>query len=262
MNNTTLDLEQSPLNSPTVFNFYLPDYKFPGALASQGVTTPEFQETAETTVIRQANYIYNGIFASGLDSISSFNNGNGALVMKFTDWMTGAATNNVLGNPASTTVPWTHNQNLDSLIEQFNTLLMSGQMSAQAKQVIKYFLATPIESISVGSPCTVTTAVPHNLNTGDTVCISGVTDGSFSSGLNSTTTTRTITVDSPTTFRLNGTNSVNCTIAPTATGLTNAHVSVITYNQGASSPSNTNRRDRIRGILHLILTSPDFTIQR
>ena len=158
--------------------------------------------------------------------------------------------------------PETQDEDLDSLIEQFNTLLMSGQMSAQAKQVIKYFLATPIESISVGSPCTVTTAVPHNLNTGDTVCISGVTDGSFSSGLNSTTTTRTITVDSPTTFRLNGTNSVNCTIAPTATGLTNAHVSVITYNQGASSPSNTNRRDRIRGILHLILTSPDFTIQR
>ncbi|MCB1278622.1 DUF1800 family protein [Prosthecobacter sp.] len=260
MNNTTLDLEQSPLNSPTVFNFFLPEYKYPGALASQGITTPEFQETAETTVIRQANYLYNGIFASGLDIMSSFNNGGNALVMNFENWMPGNATDNALGNASSTGVPWTHNQNLDALINQMNTLLMAGQLSDQAKLVIKNFVATPIESISVASPCTVTTSVPHNLNTGDTICISGVTGGTFSSSLSNTTTTRTITVDSPTTFRLNGTNPVNCTAAPT--GLANAHVSVITYNQGSTNPSNTNRRDRIRSILHLILTSPDFTIQR
>lgn len=268
MNNTTLDLEQSPLNSPTVFNFYLPEYKYPGALASQGITTPEFQETAETTVIRQANYLYNGIFASGLDTMSSFNNGGNALVMNFEFWMTGNAANNALGNPASTSVPWTHNQNLDALIDQMDTLLMAGQLSDQAKLVIKNFLATPISSISVASPCTVTSTIPHNLNTGDTVCISSVTNGTFSSTLNNTTTIRGVTVLSPTTFRLDGgglttnANPVNCTAAPNASGLTNAHVSVVTYNQGTTTPTNTNRRDRIRSILHLILTSPDFTIQR
>lgn len=268
MNNTTLDLEQSPLNSPTVFNFYLPEYKYPGALASQGITTPEFQETAETTVIRQANYLYNGIFASGLDTMSSFNNGGNALVMNFEFWMTGNAANNALGNPASTSVPWTHNQNLDALIDQMDTLLMSGQLSDQAKLVIKNFIATPISSISVASPCTVTTTIPHNLNTGDTVCISSVTNGTFSSTLNNTTTIRGVTVLSPTTFRLDGgglttnANPVNCTAAPNASGLTNAHVSVVTYNQGTTTPTNTNRRDRIRSLLHLILTSPDFTIQR
>ena len=92
--------------------------------------------------------------------------------------------------------------------------------------------------------------------------ISGVTNGSFSSSLNNTTTTRTITVTGPTTFRLNGTNSVNCTTSPNAAGLTNAHVSVVSYNQGTTAPSDTHKRDRLRAIIHLILTSPDFTIQR
>src|SRR5207248_1407483 len=62
MDNTDADLAQTPLYSTTVFNFFLPDYKFAGALASQGITTPEFQLTAETNVVRQANFLYNGIF--------------------------------------------------------------------------------------------------------------------------------------------------------------------------------------------------------
>lgn len=266
MNNTTLDLDQAPINSPTVFNFFLPDFKFPGALASQGITTPEFQETAETSVIRQANYIYNGLLGTsagnGLDSMSSFNNGSNALLLSYSDWMTGNAADIGLGPPSSTSVPWTHNQNIERLIDHLSVLLTADQMPAQARQIIRNFVSTPISAISVGSPCTVTTAVPHNLATGDTICISGVTNGTFSSSLNSTTTTRTITVDSPTTFRLNGTNSVNCTSAPNASGLANAHVSTVIYNQGSTGPSNANRRDRIRSLVHLILTSPDFTIQR
>ena len=63
---------------------------------------------------------------------------------------------------------------------------------------------------------------------------------------------------SATTFQLVG---VNCTSAPNASGLANAHVSVIPYNQGGT-PTTTMMRDRLRAILHLIITSPDFTIQR
>lgn len=263
VNHTETDLSQTPLYSPTVFNYFLPDYKFPGSLASQGLTTPEFQLTAETNVVRQANYLYNGIFNPGnTNGISAFNSGNNALMMDYGAWMGATASNLGLGAPTSTSVPWTHNQNLTALINQFNTLLMAGQLSAQAATVIKNFIATPIASIATGTGCEVTTTVNHNLNTGDTVLVSGVTNGTFSSTLNSTTTTRTITVTSPTKFRLNGTNSVNCTAAPTAAGLTNAHVSVVQYNQGTTTPSDTNKRDRIRAILHLILTSPDYTIQR
>jgi hypothetical protein len=46
----------------------------------------------------------------------------------------------------------------------------------------------------------------------------------------------------------------------------NAHVSVVPYNAAlttsASAPNETHRRDRLRAILHLIITSPEFTIQR
>lgn len=82
LDNTDLDIGQTPLNSPTVFNFFLPEYKYPGALASQGITTPEFQTTAETTAVRHANFIYDGVFnPTSTNGISSFRAGSNALVL-------------------------------------------------------------------------------------------------------------------------------------------------------------------------------------
>jgi len=51
-----------PFNSPTVFNFFTPDYVAPGAIASAGLLSPEFQITTETTVVEQANTIYAALF--------------------------------------------------------------------------------------------------------------------------------------------------------------------------------------------------------
>jgi uncharacterized protein (DUF1800 family) len=267
MGNTTTDLEQSPLNSPTVFNFFVPDYKYPGALASQGISTPEFQITAETTAVRQANFLYNGLFTSGnTNGITSFKSGSNALVLDFSPWMGAAPIADLgLGVPALTSVPWTHNQNLVTLIDQMSTLLMAGQLSAQAKDVIKNFVATPITSISPGTPasnpCVVVTTVDHKLNTGDTVLISGVTTGTFSPAatFNNSTVARTVTVTDARTFTVTG---VTCSSAATPVGLTDAHVSAVQYNQGTTAPTDTQKRDRLRAIIHLILTSPDYTIQR
>ena len=260
MGSTTTDLEQSPLNSPTVFNFFVPDFKYPGALASQGISTPEFQITAETTAVRQANFLYNGLFNPGNNNgISSFRSGSNALVLDFSPWMPADATNLGLGAPTDATLPWTHNQNLSLLIDHMNTLLMSGQLPAGARTIIRNFISLPITSISTGNPCTVTTASPHGYATGDSVVISGVSNGTISPSLNSTTTARTITVTSPTTFTA---ASVNCTVAPDATGLANAHVSPVIYNNGSTAPTDAEKRDRLRAIIHLILTSPDYTIQR
>ncbi|MDZ4404480.1 DUF1800 family protein [Prosthecobacter sp.] len=267
MGNTTTDLEQTPLNSPTVFNFFVPDYKYPGALASQGISTPEFQITAETTAVRQANFLYNGLFNPGnTNGISSFKTGTNALVLDFSPWMGAAPIADLgLGVPALTSVPWTHNQNLATLIDQMSTLLMAGQLSTEAKDLIKNFVATPITSISPGTPatnpCVVVTTVDHKLNTGDTVLISGVTTGTFSPAgtFNSATVARTVTVTGARTFTVTG---VTCSSASTPVGLTNAHVSAVQYNQGSTTPSDTQKRDRLRAIIHLILTSPDYTIQR
>ena len=53
---------QVPLFSPTVFNFFSPDYSAPGAIALAGLASPEFQITTETTVVEQANTIYAALF--------------------------------------------------------------------------------------------------------------------------------------------------------------------------------------------------------
>lgn len=259
LGNTDGSLDQSPVNADTVFNFFLPEYKFPGLLASQGITTPEFQITAETSVVRQANYLYDGVFNSGTtNGYSSFSTGNGALTLDYSNWVTGNATNQGLGAPSSTTVPWTHNQNTAELINQLDKLFQAN-LSTSAKTNIRNLLGLQISSISTGNPCTVKTTVPHGYTTGQSVCISGVTNGTFSPTVNSTSSTRVITVVDADTFTVTG---VNCTAAPNASGLTNAHASQIIYNQGSTNPSATERRDRIRAILHLILSSPDFTIQR
>ena len=59
---STFNLSQSPLSSPTVFNFFSPDYSAPGAIALAGLASPEFQITTETTVVEQANTVYAALF--------------------------------------------------------------------------------------------------------------------------------------------------------------------------------------------------------
>jgi uncharacterized protein (DUF1800 family) len=262
LNNTDTNIDQSPLNADTVFNFFLPDFKFPGELAGAGLTTPEFQLTSETTTVRQANFLFNGVFNPGTtNGFSSFASGNNSLVMDYSTWMTGNAVALGLGAPANTGFPWTHNQNIGVLVDQMALLLTANQLNPSAKAIIRDFVSLPIASIGTGNPCVVNTVRPHGYATGQTVCISGVTGGTFSTAgvFGSSSTARTITVVDEDTFTVSG---VSCTAAPNAAQVADAHASQVIYNQGSSTPSATERRDRIRSILHLILTSPDFTIQR
>jgi uncharacterized protein (DUF1800 family) len=55
-------LGQAALRSPTVFNFYLPDYSPPGTLATGGLVAPEFQITTGTTAIVVPNTLYASIY--------------------------------------------------------------------------------------------------------------------------------------------------------------------------------------------------------
>ena len=54
--------QQHPLASPSVFNFYQPDYAPVGEIADNHMVAPEFQITTSTTVIGVTNYIGLGIF--------------------------------------------------------------------------------------------------------------------------------------------------------------------------------------------------------
>lgn len=52
---------QAPMRSPTVFNYYRPDYRLKGALSEQGYHAPRFQITTSYTAISFANYLWNTI---------------------------------------------------------------------------------------------------------------------------------------------------------------------------------------------------------
>ena len=59
------DQQQQPYNSPSVFNFYLPNYTPPGVVGAAGLAAPEFQILNATTAISSPNYFYNSL--SGRD---------------------------------------------------------------------------------------------------------------------------------------------------------------------------------------------------
>ncbi|MCX6952879.1 MAG: DUF1800 family protein [Verrucomicrobia bacterium] len=57
-------LAQTPLHSPTVFNFFEPNFVAPGALAAAGLYAPEYQVLNDTTAISQPNQLWNFIYAT------------------------------------------------------------------------------------------------------------------------------------------------------------------------------------------------------
>jgi uncharacterized protein (DUF1800 family) len=60
--NTDNTLGQTALDSPTIFNFFLPDYIQPGTLASADLYAPEFQITTASTLMSVDNNLYNSIY--------------------------------------------------------------------------------------------------------------------------------------------------------------------------------------------------------
>jgi len=125
---TSSSLSQSPLRSPTVFNFFYPGYEFPGALASAGLTTPEFQLTTASGVAAQMNFIEGGILnnAGNTNGLSSFSGGNGSIVLNLAPWMS---------------MNYTADAGIPTLVSNLNTLLAAGQLSAVAQSNIISYVA-------------------------------------------------------------------------------------------------------------------------
>ena len=55
------DFLQAPLRSPTVFNFYHPDYSPAGAIRDAGMVAPEFQITTTTSITTSTNKLFSMI---------------------------------------------------------------------------------------------------------------------------------------------------------------------------------------------------------
>lgn len=103
-------LGQVPMHSPTVFNFFSPDYQAPGAIAEKGLTSPEFQITTESTAISSANFLQHAIF----EKLGPPEN---KISLDFTKEEELAA------DPAK-------------LVDHLNLLLMSNSMSADMRNVL------------------------------------------------------------------------------------------------------------------------------
>jgi hypothetical protein len=125
-----------------VFNFFYPGYEFPGALASAGLTTPEFQLTTDSGVAAQMNFIEGGILnnTGNTNGLSSFITGNGSIVLDIDPWMT---TN------------YTSNAGVPVLVSNLNTLLVAGQLSVSAQTNIIGYVANT-NNFSFGNPPTAT----------------------------------------------------------------------------------------------------------
>ncbi len=116
------DLQQTPLDSPSVFNFFYPDYRYPGEMAQAGMTTPEFQLTNDSSTMNLTNAVTRSILSSGNpNGITSYQSGGGAITMDLGPYMTPEQTSDA-GIPA--------------LVDSLGTLLTGGNLSAAGKTII------------------------------------------------------------------------------------------------------------------------------
>lgn len=108
---------EQPMNSPSVFNFFSPNYEAPGVIAGAGLKSPEFQITTETTATTTANYLYGLI---SWNSSITFN-------LAYDEMLA--------SDPAQ-------------LVDHLNSLLMAGNMSPMMRST----LISIIAQIPVNSP--------------------------------------------------------------------------------------------------------------
>ncbi len=130
-------LGQSPLRSPSVFNFFRPGYVPPStALAQSGAVAPEFQLVNESSVGGYLNYIQgvvrNGIFVNAPDLPNNASNANNGYDIK---------------------ALYTHEMVLvtdpDALVARINLLMCAGQLSAATVKLISDAIkATPVTAAS------------------------------------------------------------------------------------------------------------------
>ncbi len=117
-------LNQTPLDAPSVFNFFYPDYQYPGAIAQAGMTTPEFQLTNDSNTMNLTNSIADSYATGNTNGYSGFV--NNAVTMDLSPYMT----------PSQTT-----NAGIPALIDQMNILLTNGNLTPAAKTAIVNYVA-------------------------------------------------------------------------------------------------------------------------
>ena len=109
-------LNQSPLQAPTVFNFFDPTYSQPGSIAEMGLVSPEFQITNETSIFGTANFLAGVLFDGYADDDTT-------ITLDYS-YLTGAGSDAVL-------------------LDRVNLLFYAGRMTTETRTIFAQALADP-----------------------------------------------------------------------------------------------------------------------
>ena len=105
--------------APSVFNFYLPDYAPPGALADMGLVAPELQIVTDSTVVGWANLVASMLFGdTSADTVA----GLATVSLDLAEWESLAADPN-------------------QLLDRIDLLFTSGTLSSATREAIASAIA-------------------------------------------------------------------------------------------------------------------------
>jgi uncharacterized protein (DUF1800 family) len=127
LNNGDQSLGQSPLLAPSVFNFYSPNFRPAGEMATKGLVGPEFQITTEATLVSSLNTMVDLVEHGGHGW------GDGRLELDTTAWREAAASPTGLIDRIDTV--FFTKQMLPSTRERMTALVQSVPAGDAAKRV-------------------------------------------------------------------------------------------------------------------------------
>ena len=115
---TSYWMAQAPMSSPTVFNFYLPNYQLPGEITNLGLFSPEFQITTDTYITRIVNEFGGKVFwqFQGNTSLPPVDQWNPTLINIRRDL--------------------SFANNAETLVSRYNLLMMGGSMSTAMSNLL------------------------------------------------------------------------------------------------------------------------------
>ncbi|MGK0184790.1 MAG: hypothetical protein ACI9R3_000564 [Verrucomicrobiales bacterium] len=143
---TTNLLSQSPLSSPSVFNWFMPGYVFPGVMAEAGMVGPEFQTTTETWVVKSANYKYGLLFAPnglGLQAVRGDRSNDDHAIPDFAPLQAVLDANGVEG-----------------LIDHLNMFWSTGAMTEETKAVLLDVVSNTSDTLKLKTAIYLTVVSP------------------------------------------------------------------------------------------------------
>jgi len=131
LQNAPTQFGESPMSSPTVFNFFQPDYIRAGTLSNAGLVAPEFQITNEATLVLTNNLLQRQSYQF-IDSSGVRHSGSDGLPIDV------GATSVYLRTNA-----WeSYADNPTALIDRLNAVLMAGTMSATMRTSLVNYVST------------------------------------------------------------------------------------------------------------------------